>query len=468
MDTHGIRADQEAEREATHSRALEEYGLLESEAEPELDRIEGLAAQALQAPIAFISLLGRDRHSLKARQNAQPYSVPDDLSLYLDILASEDPLVVPDLLGDPRLNRSPPAQEDPGVRFYAGTALRSRAGQLIGALHVMDVKPRTALSGADIGRLIDLAAVAMQVLEARRLKRRENAGDLAKGESERQFRILVEGISDYALYMLDPRGLVTSWNAGAEKIKGYSAEEIIGQHYSIFHTRADRDAGAPEKALRIAAEAGRFETEALRERKDGSQFWANVIVDAIRTEAGELLGYAKITRDISERRKRDEELRRLALTDTLTGVENRYSILQQIDAAVSSGPAAVLAIELDDFSKVNDFLGYEAGDRLLTDVARRMQEVVGHSGRIARVGGDEFVALLPGIADARTAVGIADSLIDALRSPFVVDDRTVSTPASVGAAVAPWHGRTASELISSSNLALHHSKSRRGGVHGLP
>jgi PAS domain S-box-containing protein len=127
-------------------------------------------------------------------------------------------------------------------------------------------------------------------------------------ESERQFRSLVAGVTDYALIMLDPQGTVTSWNGGAERIKGYGANEIVGRHFSQFYTPADRAAGAPARALKIAAETGRFEAEAPRLRKDGSQFWANVVIDAIRDEKGQLIGFAKITRDISERRAAQEAL----------------------------------------------------------------------------------------------------------------------------------------------------------------
>src|SRR5437899_7698400 len=120
-------------------------------------------------------------------------------------------------------------------------------------------------------------------------------------ESERNFRLLVEGVADYALYMLDPSGVVTSWNIGGQRIKGYSPAEIIGQHFSRFYTEVDRANGKPLRALLIAREQGRYEEEGWRVRKDGTFFWASVIIDPIYEE-GELVGFAKITRDITERR----------------------------------------------------------------------------------------------------------------------------------------------------------------------
>src|SRR5438874_7610154 len=110
-------------------------------------------------------------------------------------------------------------------------------------------------------------------------------------ESERNFRLLVEGVADYALYMLDPGGVVTSWNAGGQRIKGYSADEIIGQHFSRFYTPDKVAVGWPDHELREAARSGRFEDEGWRVRKDGSRFWANVVITALRGESGAVRGF---------------------------------------------------------------------------------------------------------------------------------------------------------------------------------
>jgi PAS domain S-box-containing protein len=122
-------------------------------------------------------------------------------------------------------------------------------------------------------------------------------------QTEEQFRILVQGVTDYAIFMLSPSGIVTSWNIGAERIKGYRDSEIVGQHFSRFYTDEDRAAGAPALILATAAREGRVEREGWRVRKDGSRFWAHVVVDAIRDEAGSLVGFAKVTRDITERKE---------------------------------------------------------------------------------------------------------------------------------------------------------------------
>ncbi|QJX08934.1 MULTISPECIES: hybrid sensor histidine kinase/response regulator [Rhizobium] len=144
------------------------------------------------------------------------------------------------------------------------------------------------------GELIGYAKITRDLTERR-------AAEQTIRQSEEQFRRLVQGVSDYAIYMLDPDGNVSSWNFGAERIKGYRPQEIIGRHFSTFYTPEDREAGLPETALGIARAEGRFEREGWRVRKDGTRFWASIVIDAIHDEEGDVLGFAKITRDITEK-----------------------------------------------------------------------------------------------------------------------------------------------------------------------
>jgi PAS domain S-box-containing protein len=153
----------------------------------------------------------------------------------------------------------------------------------------------------ETGRLIGFAKITRDITE------RRNAREALR-ESERRFRILIDGVVDYAIYMIDPEGRITNWNAGAQRIKGYSADEIIGEHFSKFYTAEDREAGLPMRALRIAATEGKFQAEGWRVRKDGSRLWASVVIDPIYDEGGELIGYAKVTRDNTEWRAAQQKL----------------------------------------------------------------------------------------------------------------------------------------------------------------
>lgn len=130
-------------------------------------------------------------------------------------------------------------------------------------------------------------------------------------QSQERYRLLVDSVKDYAIILLDAKGRVTSWNQGAEKIKGYRAEEILGFHFSKFYPKEDLDAGKPEMELREATRLGSFEDEGWRLRKDGSRFWANVVITAVKDEAGNVRGFSKVTRDISDKRKADDKLKDL-------------------------------------------------------------------------------------------------------------------------------------------------------------
>ncbi|MDB5704091.1 MAG: hybrid sensor histidine kinase/response regulator [Sphingomonas bacterium] len=152
------------------------------------------------------------------------------------------------------------------------------------------------------GALIGFAKITRDLTERR-------AAELELRQSEERFRLLVQSVTDYAIYMLSPEGRVSSWNPGAERFKGYCADEIIGEHFSRFYTEEDRAAGIPGVALETARREGRFEAEGWRVRKDGSRFVASVIIDPIHNDDGELIGFAKVTRDLTEKRATEEQLR---------------------------------------------------------------------------------------------------------------------------------------------------------------
>ena len=216
----------------------------------------------------------------------------------------------------------------------------SRSGEVVGGLFFGHSRPRVFTDRAEriVSGLAAQAAVAIdnarlhqanqREIESRRRAEQElqqanqtlehrveqRVHELAASQTkledtERRFRLLVESVTDYAIYMLDSQGQVVNWNTGAERIKGYPREEIIGAHFSRFYTEEERAKGIPARALAIAATSGKYEAEGWRIRKDGTTFWAGVVINAIKSAKGELLGFAKITRDLTERRAADERAR---------------------------------------------------------------------------------------------------------------------------------------------------------------
>ena len=190
----------------------------------------------------------------------------------------------------------------------------------------------------DDGHLVGFAKVTRDCTEQRRAL-------IEQREQERHFRLLVQGVNDYAIYMLDPLGHVINWNAGAERAKGYTQDEIVGQHFSVFYTPADRAAGMPQQCLATARQSGRFEAQGIRQRKDGSHFWTNVVIEAIHDDDGQLLGFAKITRDITERRQYELDL--LAAKELAEAQSEKMATLSQfLDSVISNIPSSVMVLDV--------------------------------------------------------------------------------------------------------------------------
>jgi PAS domain S-box-containing protein len=202
---------------------------------------------------------------------------------------------------------------------------------------------------------------------------------IALRDSEQRFRLLVQGVTDYAIYMLDREGRVTNWNLGAERIKGYTGDQIIGSNFSQFYTEDDRRAGAPQRALATAEAAGRFESEGWRVRKDGSQFWAHTIIDAVRDERGKLLGFAKVTRDITESKQAREDLEK---TKAALAQSQKMEAIGQLTGGVAHDFNNLLMVVLGNLDVAKSLL--EAADLNRGRLERAIQNA-GHGAERASV-----------------------------------------------------------------------------------
>jgi PAS domain S-box-containing protein len=243
---------------------------------------------------------------------------------------------------------------------------------------------------------------------------------LAEERSD-QFRRLVLSVRDYAIFLLDPSGHVTTWNAGAERAKGYSAQEIIGRHFSTFYTEADRARDHPADELAIAAADGRYEEEGWRVRKDGSHFWANVVITALRDDDGTLLGYAKVTRDLTERRAAE-----LALRDANTRLARGNQELERF--------AAVAAHDLQEplrtIAGFSALLSERHGASLDEDARRYVDHISAAAGRMSRLVDD-----LLGYARAAEPSAAAGDTVLAAAVAAVLEELS-ATIAARGARVA--------------------------------
>ncbi|WP_198683401.1 PAS domain S-box protein [Peristeroidobacter agariperforans] len=232
---------------------------------------------------------------------------------FLRLARSGQPFIIEDVETDPRTQGEIDSYRR--AQVCAGIAIPLlRAGQLCSVMAVHQNRPRQwrqeevellQLVAGRCWEAVERARVSRELCEANERLKLE-VRDLNR--TERQFAQLVAGVTDCAIYMIDRKGYVSSWNPGAERIKGYTADEIIGRHFSQFYTIEDRASGLPDRSLSLVATKGKFEGEGWRVRKDGSRFWASVLIDPIHGPDGQVLGYAKITRDMTERRLMQEQL----------------------------------------------------------------------------------------------------------------------------------------------------------------
>jgi PAS domain S-box-containing protein len=222
----------------------------------------------------------------------------------------------------------------------------------------------------DSGRLVGFAKITRDITE------RKVAQDALR-ESEQRFSLLVQGVTDYAIFMLSSAGEVTNWNVGAERIKGYSRDEILGEHFSCFYTEEDRADGLPAQTLAIARTEGRLEREGWRVRKDGTRFWAHVVVDAIRDEAGELIGFAKVIRDVTERKQAAEALER---ANAALFQAQKMESLGQLTGGVAHDFNNLLAV----MSNGLDVLSLRGQDHAVLRMLETMQRAVARGARLTQ------------------------------------------------------------------------------------
>jgi PAS domain S-box-containing protein len=348
------------------------------------------------------------------REAFSKFPMPRNTAIFAPTFAGERVVRSDDITLDPRYGKNEPRAGMPKghlpVRSYLAVPVMSRLGEVMGGLffgHPQTGRFTRYHEDVAVG-IAGQAATALDNARLKRaaqaeLKRRREAEDLLRSynirlesrisegtaqaqqalaklrDSERNFRLLVESVTDYAIYMLEPNGTVASWNAGAARIKGYDRAEIVGSNFDRFFTEEDRAAGVPRRALKVAAEKGRYESEGWRLRKDGSRFWAFAVLDAVRDETGALIGFAKITRDMTERREAQLTLERAR--DRLAQAQKMEAIGQLTGGIahdfnnmlmIVSGQAQLMRKRLSDAKNVRSLDAIEGAARSGANLTRQL------------------------------------------------------------------------------------------------
>jgi diguanylate cyclase (GGDEF)-like protein/PAS domain S-box-containing protein len=321
------------------------------------------------------------------------------------------------------------------------------------------------LEGGLTSHLMEMLHAARQRAN-QKMRERDQARESLRVTEER-YRVLVDGVKDYAIFMLSPDGRIESWNSGAERITGYREQEILGRHFSLFYTEEDLQQHHPENELKEALDSAQFEEEGWRIRKDGIKFWANVIITPLYDQHRNLMGFAKVTRDITERKQAEERLTYQGTHDALTELPNRALLLQNIEAAIVSTPAesdsfALLLLDLDRFKEINDAFGHHIGDMVLQRLRPILLSTVRPSDTVARLGGDEFGILLPASSQSQ-ATSVAERIVIALSQPIMVEEQPLDIGVSIGIALYPEHGLDTMALMQRADVAMYAAKRTRVG-----
>src|SRR5262249_29031192 len=275
--------------------------------------------------------------------------------------------------------------------------------------------------------------------------------------------------SPVAIVCSSPRRELMLWSRGAEQIFGYTADEVLGQRTKIIPP------GEEAASQTVFDRAFKGETirdvQTRRMRKDGSLVDVRIAAAPMYNPDGSVRSVAWAYEDITDRKKAEEQLRRLAHYDQLTGLPNRLSLQKELGRLLSGDrrgkPTSVALFDLDGFKDVNDTLGHSTGDELLIEVGQRLisvAELRSDIGLVSRLGGDEFVVIVPNCGDPRLVGEIVELLINRLSEPYTINDQVLHINASAGVAIAPNDGTSVDELIANADLALYQAKSDGGRV----
>ncbi|MEO5373180.1 MAG: EAL domain-containing protein [Alphaproteobacteria bacterium] len=319
-------------------------------------------------------------------------------------------------------------------------------------LHIVAVK----LSD---GAAVTMADVTDRIRSTRAIQARE----------ERLRRIL-ETVVD-GIITIDHRGIIETFNRAAEQIFGYPAEEVLGRPITMLMPEPHRSRHDSYLAAHLRGNTGSLlgrSTEVEAVRKDGSVFPVDLAVSEMRL--GERRLFIGVVRDITERKQNEQRLRFLASRDPLTGLANRALFRERLDEAIGRSdaptrPLGLLFVDLDRFKNINDTLGYQAGDHVLWEAARRLERCVRDGDMVARLSGDEFTILFEGIRGPEAVAAVAREVLDQLSQPYDIDGREVYITACIGCALYPDHADNASNLLKTVDTALNDAKRKGGGNH---
>lgn len=447
--------------ESERQRELASYQVLDTAADETFDQLVALAAEICEVPISLVSLIDEDRQWFKSRLGLEARQTPRDQAFCAHaILNPRELMVVSDASTDPRFAANPLVTGEPKIRFYAGAPLVSK-GMGLGTLCVIDRQPRT-LRPSQERALRALSIQAVQLLELHRQR--------AMAENHRRFLSTVMETLAEGVIVRDQNRILVAHNPMASVLLGTKLDEQVGKTFSMLHYKPVQPDGFPMPTEELPSYKALATGEPQRNivfgitRPNKTEVWlesnASVLRDPIHGECA-VISF----RDISDRKALEQQLQRDATSDTLTGLPNRRAFMAQVGKSIAAATrykhAMCLCVaDLDRLKDVNDNFGHAAGDAAIRHFARVFRATLRHEDSLARVGGDEFVALFPYVPSAQAAISL-ERLQSTLASAQLrlASGQEITLSGSFG--LADWKpGMTADQLIEAADKVLYQAKSR--------
>lgn len=440
---------------------LRKYGILDTDPEAAFDSMVKLASYICQTPLAAISLVDENRQWFKSIVGVDAKETPRDVAFCAHTILQSDPLIVPNALDDDRFFDNPLVQGGLNLRFYAGVPLVTPNGYRLGTLCVLDQKPRE-ITPEQLDAVKTLADNIMAYLELR-LSHKQIRGYI----DELQLAASIFDSASEAMLVTDSKNRIVTVNPAFTALTGYLPDDVIGKDPSILSS-GRQGAEFYQRMWHDLNAEGRWNGELWNRKKNGEQYVEWLSIKVLFHDDGSVRMYVAIFSDVTEKKQAEEIIWRQANYDLLTQLPNRRLFKDRLEQEIklcnrNNSQLALLFIDLDKFKQVNDNLGHEIGDLLLTKAAERLSESIRASDTLARMGGDEFNAILPGISTVGDAERVAALIVESMARPFDLNGIMVNISASVGIALFPSDTREISQLLIHADKAMYAAKVKGRG-----
>ena len=440
---------------------LKKYNILDTEPEAVFDNMVHLANYICKTPIAAISLIDENRQWFKAIEGLEATQTSREIAFCAHAILENEPFIVENALEEERFFDNPLVTDGPKIRFYASVPLITQEGMHLGTLCVIDTKARQ-IKDEQLSAIKTLAQSVMAHIELRLSHKK-----IRKYVDELQLSATIFETASENIVVTDANNCFITVNPAFTKTTGYKLEEVIGKTPKILKSGI-QSSEFYSKMWKDLSKNGQWDGELSNKRKNGELYVEWLSIRAIYNHDGTIRMYVATFSDITEKKRADEIIWKQANYDLLTNLPNRRLFDDRLKHEIkiakrSKKLLALLFIDLDLFKEVNDTFGHEVGDKLLIKVTQRINETLRATDTVARMGGDEFTAILPQMNDEKNIGKVAQLILEKLSMPFEINGKNLIISASIGISIYPKDSLNPKELLQYADIAMYNSKKQGKG-----